>query len=45
MSYVIIRARWCNITVLSIYAPTEDKPDDMKGSFYDELKCAFDKIL
>jgi hypothetical protein len=30
MSYVILRGRWCNIIVLNVPAPTEDKTDDMK---------------
>jgi hypothetical protein len=25
MSYIIIRGRWCNIIVLNVHAPTEDK--------------------
>jgi hypothetical protein len=36
MSYIILRGRWCNIIVLKVHAPTEDKTDDMKGSFYEE---------
>jgi hypothetical protein len=30
MSYIILRGRWCHIIVLNLYAPTEDKTDDMK---------------
>jgi hypothetical protein len=30
--------------VLSIHAPTEDKIDDAKDSFYKELECASDKF-
>jgi hypothetical protein len=28
----------CDIIVLNVYAPTENKIDDMKGSFSDELE-------
>jgi hypothetical protein len=29
---------------LNIHAPTEDKIDDVKDSFYKELECVFDKF-
>jgi hypothetical protein len=44
MSYIIQRGRWCNITVLNVPAPTEDKIDDIKGRFYEELEQVFDKF-
>jgi hypothetical protein len=28
MSYIILRGRWCDIIVLNVHAPTEDKCDD-----------------
>jgi hypothetical protein len=37
MSYIILRGRWCHIIVLIVHAPTEDKTDDVKDSFYEEL--------
>jgi hypothetical protein len=43
MSYVILRGRWCDI-VLNVHAPTEDKIDDMKDRFYEELEHMFDKF-
>jgi hypothetical protein len=43
MSYIILRGRWYDI-VLNAHDPTEDKIDDMKDSFYDELACVFDKF-
>jgi hypothetical protein len=30
--------------VLNVHAPTEDKIDDIKDRFYDELKQVFDKF-
>jgi hypothetical protein len=42
--YIILRGHWCDIIVLSIHAPTEDKIDDVKDRFYEELKCVFDKF-
>jgi hypothetical protein len=44
MSYIILRSRCCDITVLNVQAPTEDKIDDMKDSFYEELERVFDKF-
>jgi hypothetical protein len=38
MSYIILRGRWCNIIVLNVHAPTEDKIDYMKDRFYEELE-------
>jgi exonuclease III len=44
MSYIILRGRWFHIIVLNVYAPTEDKSDDVKDSFYEELERIFDKF-
>jgi exonuclease III len=44
MSYIILRGRWCHIIVLNIHVPTEDKTDDVKGSFYEELEHVCDKF-
>jgi hypothetical protein len=38
MSYIILRGRWCQVIVLNVHAPTEDKTDDVKDSFYEELE-------
>jgi hypothetical protein len=38
MSYIILRGRCCHIIVLNVHAPTEDKTDYVKGSFYEELE-------
>jgi hypothetical protein len=43
MSYIILGGPWCHIIVLNVHAPTEDKTDDVKDSFYEELECVFDK--
>jgi hypothetical protein len=36
-SYVILRGRWYDI-VLNVHAPTEDKSDDEKDRFNEELE-------
>jgi len=42
MSYIVMRRCWCNIIVLNVHAPSEEKSDDSKDSFYDELEQVFD---
>jgi hypothetical protein len=44
MSYIILRDRWCHIIVLNVHDPTEDKTDDVKDSFYEEVERVFDKF-
>jgi exonuclease III len=36
MSYIMLRGRWCDIIVLNAHAPTEEKGDVSKDSFYEE---------
>jgi exonuclease III len=38
MSYIILKGLWCDIIILNVHAPTEDKDDDIKDSFYEELE-------
>jgi hypothetical protein len=44
MSCVIVRGLWGDIVVLNVHAPTEDKIDDVKDSFYEDLERVFDKF-
>jgi hypothetical protein len=43
MSYIILKGLWCDI-VLNVHAPHEDKDDDIKGSFNEELEQLFDQF-
>jgi hypothetical protein len=45
MSYIILRGRWCHVIIVNIHAPTEDKIDDVKDSFYEELENMFNKFF
>ena len=42
VSYIVLRGCWCNIIVLNVYAPNEDKSDDSNDSFYEELEQVLD---
>jgi hypothetical protein len=44
MPYIMMRDHWCHIIVLNIHAPTKDKTDYVKDSFYKELERVFDKF-
>ncbi|PNF26781.1 hypothetical protein B7P43_G17924, partial [Cryptotermes secundus] len=44
ISYIILKGRWCHIIVMNVHAPTEDKIDDIKDRFYEELEHVFDKF-
>jgi exonuclease III len=44
MSYIILRGRWCNIIVLNVRGPCEDKGADVKCSFCEELGRVFDQF-
>jgi hypothetical protein len=44
MSYIILRGCWLHIIVLNVHAPREDKTNDVKDSFYEDLERIFDKF-
>jgi hypothetical protein len=44
MPYIILRSRWFNIIVLDVHDLCEDKSDDVKDSFYEELGHVFDQF-
>jgi hypothetical protein len=39
--HIILRSRWCDIIVLSVHVPTEDKTDDTKDSVCEELELIY----
>ena len=39
--YIILRGRWCNIIVLNVQAPSEEKRSDSNDRFYEELEQVF----
>jgi len=44
ISYRDVRSRWCNFIVLNVHEPSEEKSDDSKESFYEELEQGFDQF-
>ena len=42
LSYIVLRGRWRNIIVVNVHAPSEEKSDESKDSFYEELEQVFD---
>jgi hypothetical protein len=44
MLYITLKGHWCDTTVLNVHAPTEDKDDVIKESFYEELEQVFDQF-
>jgi hypothetical protein len=45
MSYIILRGYCYDTIVLNVHAPTEDKIDNVKDKFCEELEHVFDKFL
>jgi hypothetical protein len=42
MTYIVLRGCWFNYIVLNMQAPSEEKSDDSKSTFYGELEHVFD---
>jgi hypothetical protein len=42
--YTTLTGRWSDIIILNVHAPTEDKINDMKDSFNDELERVLDQF-
>jgi hypothetical protein len=38
ISYITLKGHWCDIIVLNVNAPTEDKDDVIEDSIYEELE-------
>jgi len=39
--HIVLRGCWCNIIVLNVHAPSDEKSDDSKDSFYEKLEQVF----
>ena len=41
LSYIVLRGRWRNIIIVNVHAPSEEKSEESKDSFYEELEQVF----
>jgi exonuclease III len=44
ISYINLNGRWCDIIVLNVHVPTENKDDDIKDNFCEELEQVFEEF-
>ena len=42
LSYIVLRGRWLHIILVYVHAPSEEKSEELKDSFYEELEEVFD---
>ena len=42
VSYIVMKGRWCNIIVVNVHARSEEKSDESKDRFCEELEQVFD---
>jgi len=42
LSYTVLRGRWLHIILVNVHAPSEEKSDEAKVCFYEELEQVFD---
>jgi exonuclease III len=40
----VLRGHWHNIIVVNVHVPSEEKSDESKESFYEELEQVFDHL-
>ena len=42
LSYIVLRGRWLHIILVNVHAPSEEKSEELKDSFYEQLEEVFD---
>ena len=42
LSYIVLRGRWLHIILVNVHAPSEEKSEELRDSFYEELEELFD---
>jgi len=42
LSYIMLRGRWRNIILVNVHAPSEEKSEESKDSFYEESEQVYD---
>jgi len=44
LSYIVLRGSWLHIIVVNVHAPSEEKSEESKDSFHEELEQVFDHL-
>ena len=44
VAYIVLRDRLCDTIAVNVHAPSREKSDDSKDSFYKELEQFFDQF-
>jgi len=42
--YIGLRGRWLHIILVNVHAPSEEKSEELKDCFYEELEEVFDQF-
>ena len=40
--YIVLKRRWLHFIVVNVHAPSEEKSEELKDSFYDEVEEVLD---
>ena len=44
ISCITLKSQWCDIIVVNLHDPSENKVDDVKDSYYEEIVRLFDQF-
>ena len=44
LGLLVVQGRWYKIAIINVHAPTEDKDDEIKDGFYEELERLVDQL-
>jgi exonuclease III len=42
LSYIVLKGRWLHIIFVNVHVPSEEKREELKDSFYEEVEAVFD---
>ena len=42
LSYIVLNGHWLHIIVVNVHTPSEEKSEEVKDSFYEEIEKVFD---
>ena len=44
VSFILLKGQCCDIIVVNLHVPSEDRDNDIQNSFYDEIDRPFDQL-